>query len=632
MATVKTPFLYHPILLKHEKIKPVVSTYIYVCLVGSTFFQVNCNMENTDIFNAATAPLTFHDFLDRMRHPTAADLVRSIKSFIVSFSCNAADPERDSKNVQEFVCSMEEAFKAHPLWAGATEEELDSAVEGLEKYLMTKLFTRTFASLPEEAKCDQEISEKMGLLKQFLRPEHLDIPPNFQNETSWLLAQKELQKINTFRAPRDKLVCILNCCRVINNLLLNMCMATNDSPPGADNFLPVLIYVTIKANPPMLHSNLLYIQRYRRQSRLVSEAAYFFTNLASTESFIANLDAESLSIDKEEFERSMQVAKLALNDSSLHADYLTRNYVLETVPSMSDVTVLKTQVPNLHRRGGSESTLSVCSEDLEPKMAGNIYGQRSAKGFLASMGKPNKNTIVNSVDVAKMSVLKLERKGALAVLHADCTGQLAREYPFLYTSAGDLRLQDVESLLSSYKELVLKYVSLSKAVENFSSHKTQAPFGDDAQSRKADSDDSQQTKNHENRAILSASSPSGLDEDNSGSQIKHSIQLADRDCCQVGTDLVHLGGVLFTTNMANAGSEAPSKGSDTTEAEKIDTGMPEMSSRIDVSTENSRGDDAPLVSDFDTLSTKAAEHSSATFSETSLSEVTFAHEKDSEHP
>ena len=37
----------------------------------------------------------------------------------------------------------------------------------------------------------------------------------------------------------------------------------------------------MQANPPQLPSNLLYIQRYRSQSRLVAEAAYFFTNMLS---------------------------------------------------------------------------------------------------------------------------------------------------------------------------------------------------------------------------------------------------------------------------------------------------------------------------------------------------------------
>jgi len=49
-----------------------------------------------------------------------------------------------------------------------------------------------------------------------------------------------------YKAPRDKLACILNCCKVINNLLLNASIVSNETPPGADEFLPVLIYVTIK--------------------------------------------------------------------------------------------------------------------------------------------------------------------------------------------------------------------------------------------------------------------------------------------------------------------------------------------------------------------------------------------------
>ena len=62
------------------------------------------------------------------------------------------------------------------------------------------------------------------------------------------LAEKELQKVNAFKAPREKLLCILNCCRVINNLLLNAAMSENHILAGADDFLPVLIYVTIKAS------------------------------------------------------------------------------------------------------------------------------------------------------------------------------------------------------------------------------------------------------------------------------------------------------------------------------------------------------------------------------------------------
>lgn len=59
------------------------------------------------------------------------------------------------------------------------------------------------------------------------------------------------------QAPRDKLICILNCCRVISNLL----NIKSSVPAGADDFFPVLVYVVIRTNPPNFKSNLEYIRR-----------------------------------------------------------------------------------------------------------------------------------------------------------------------------------------------------------------------------------------------------------------------------------------------------------------------------------------------------------------------------------
>ncbi|GJW71823.1 vacuolar protein sorting-associated protein 9A-like protein, partial [Tanacetum coccineum] len=101
-------------------------------------------MENTETSVASTATRAWHEFLERMRQPSATEFVKSIKKFIASLSNNAPDPETDSASIQQFLSNMEIAFKHHPLWNGRTEEELDSAGEGLEKYMMTKLFTRVF--------------------------------------------------------------------------------------------------------------------------------------------------------------------------------------------------------------------------------------------------------------------------------------------------------------------------------------------------------------------------------------------------------------------------------------------------------------------------------------------------------
>ncbi|XP_009145754.1 vacuolar protein sorting-associated protein 9A isoform X1 [Brassica rapa] len=382
---------------------------------------------NTDV--------SIHDFLERMRKPSAGDLVKSIKSFIVSFLNNEPDPEKDSAAVQDFFSKMEAAFRAHPLWSGCSEDELDSAGDGLEKYVMTKLFPRVFASNTEDVISDEKLFQKMSLVQQFISPEYLDIKPTFQNETSWLLAQKELQKINMYKAPRDKLVCVLNCCKVINNLLLNASIASNENTPGADEFLPVLIYVTIKANPPQLHSNLLYIQRYRRESKLVSEAAYFFTNILSAESFISNIDAKSLSMEEAEFEKNMESARARISGLS--------SQPTAPSPPRDESTVHKTQM-------------------LNPKRETTLFQSRSSDSLSGTSDILNANS---EIPVKKVeSVSDLENKGASRLLKDTEANKIFQEYPYLFANAGDLRIGDVESLLNSYKQLVFKYVCLSKGL------------------------------------------------------------------------------------------------------------------------------------------------------------------------
>ena len=75
---------------------------------------------------------------------------------------------------------------------------LDSWAQGLEKYLMTKIYAKTFGVSAEDRERDVALSERMAALS-FVRPEHLDIPATYQDEKAWQLAMRELHKMNIYK-------------------------------------------------------------------------------------------------------------------------------------------------------------------------------------------------------------------------------------------------------------------------------------------------------------------------------------------------------------------------------------------------------------------------------------------------
>ena len=71
---------------------------------------------------------------------------------------------------------------------------------------------------PETIRADNALASRL-LALAWVQPGHLDVHVDGLNEAAIELASSELNKIQNFKAPRDKLVCILNCCKVIYRLL-----------------------------------------------------------------------------------------------------------------------------------------------------------------------------------------------------------------------------------------------------------------------------------------------------------------------------------------------------------------------------------------------------------------------------
>lgn len=100
--------------------------------------------------------------------------------------------------------------------------------------------------------------------------------------------------------PREKMDAVLEASEFIYAApILN----GYDRPVSADEYLPILVYILLRANPPELQSNIDYISSFRGRRRMIGEGAYFFTHLSGAVYFIETLDASMLSIEPYLFDR-----------------------------------------------------------------------------------------------------------------------------------------------------------------------------------------------------------------------------------------------------------------------------------------------------------------------------------------
>eukprot|EP00742_Colponemidia_sp_Colp-10_P010249 GILJ01011247.1.p1 GENE.GILJ01011247.1~~GILJ01011247.1.p1 ORF type:complete len:1177 (-),score=184.84 GILJ01011247.1:43-3066(-) len=236
----------------------------------------------------------------------------SIEGFIQGFStipelscallqgddCTFGEP------IQAYLSLVETRMSSHPLFQAVTVEEKEEALEEIQRYIFVRLSKRILPTTPFDE--DTTLYRRIASL-QWLKPHHLDIQPQHQNEDLWSLAQTALLSMDRYKSPSEKLQCIVECCRIVMNLLELCC--SRDDPPGADVSFPILIYVIIKANPPRLFSNLQYILIFTPSSKMLAESGYCFIQLKSAVAFIETLNETSLSIEPDQFNKLMSESR-----------------------------------------------------------------------------------------------------------------------------------------------------------------------------------------------------------------------------------------------------------------------------------------------------------------------------------
>jgi len=192
----------------------------------------------------SSLPFDFHRFLEQLRNKKADPVARYLKSFLSEFSKKQWMVHEQVKIIGDFLAFIANKMAVCDVWKEVSDAEFDNAREGMEKLVMNRLYSQTFSpAIPppqpipgakpsrkgaerplgpgrrgqhqEDVERDEILAQKVNIYG-WVREEHLDIPPVGASGRRFLeLAQQELLKIKSYRAPRDKIICVLNCCKVI---------------------------------------------------------------------------------------------------------------------------------------------------------------------------------------------------------------------------------------------------------------------------------------------------------------------------------------------------------------------------------------------------------------------------------
>ncbi|KAH0615486.1 hypothetical protein JD844_004790, partial [Phrynosoma platyrhinos] len=211
-----------------------------------------------------------------------------IREFIQDFQKLTAADDKTAQ-VEDFLQFLYGAMAQDVIWQNASEEQLQDAQLAIERSVMNRIFKLAFYPNQDgDILRDQLLHDHIQRLSKVVTANHkaLQIPEVYLREAPWPSAQSEIRTISAYKTPRDKLQCVLRMCSTIMNLLS---LANEDSVPGADDFVPVLVFVLIKANPPCLLSTVQYISSFYA-SCLTGEESYWWMQFTAAVEFIKTID------------------------------------------------------------------------------------------------------------------------------------------------------------------------------------------------------------------------------------------------------------------------------------------------------------------------------------------------------
>ncbi|KAL6935693.1 uncharacterized protein HGUI_01839 [Hanseniaspora guilliermondii] len=277
--------------------------------------------------NADKDTFDFKSFLDYLKDPRAEPILKYTRSFISQIlrSERFYNLKEQQKLLDDFEKFIHKKFSVYEPFKSMEDEKLANAKDCMEKLLTNKLYVKLFSPLyyksfkrvcavkemdnlmfPDDHATiisnDKLIWNNIMEYGAVISLENLETEETSEENIALLnkflkVFNRELFKMGKFRSPRDKLVCLLNSCKIIFSFLKKR---RGDTSLSADDFMPLLIYSILKISNNVdtenywLLSSMTYIETFRQSEFLRGEESYYLMSFQGALQFILELGQDSL--------------------------------------------------------------------------------------------------------------------------------------------------------------------------------------------------------------------------------------------------------------------------------------------------------------------------------------------------
>ena len=280
--------------------------------------KIVSNSETKTIFD-------FKSFLNFLRDPKAEPILKYTKSFInqVLKSDRWYTFKEQKRLIEDFEDFIYKKFAIYEPFKLMNADDLNNCKDSMEKLLTNKLYAKIFSPIyynlslkmskmnPNETidfpkdhlklvKNDQQLWNNINKFGSIITLENLEIYNLTEVNADMLnkffkVFNRELWKMGKFRSPRDKLVCLLNSCKIIFSYLKKI----GNKGLTADDFMPLLIYSILKlpaldSENYFLFSTASYIDNFRQANFLKGEESYYLMSFQGALQFILELNEENM--------------------------------------------------------------------------------------------------------------------------------------------------------------------------------------------------------------------------------------------------------------------------------------------------------------------------------------------------